>query len=79
MKQGECDAILRDALPQVDWSASERMAGDGLITSLDILLIITAVYKVRRIRIPANEMKACNFDTPRAICALCTKYEIGRG
>ena len=75
MEQAVCDALLREALPQIDWQASSQMAEEGLLTSMDILVILSVIYRKTRIRIPANEMKKENFENPQGICALCSRYE----
>ena len=78
MDKIELDKILRSALPQVDWQTPCALVSDGVITSLDILVLISEIYREKRIRIPSNEMKASRFNSPEAILALCNQYENGR-
>ncbi|MDO4493870.1 MAG: acyl carrier protein [Clostridia bacterium] len=74
MERTELTELLRQTLPRTDWETEARLVDDGVLSSLDILTVLTALSAEKRIRIPGNEMKAQNFNSVDAILALCNRY-----
>lgn len=58
--------ILKDILPNVDWE-EENLVDDGVLSSIDIITIISEITDEYDIKISTDEMKAENFNSVEAI------------
>ncbi len=59
--------ILKDILPSVDWESEENLVDDGVLSSIDIITIISEITDEYDIKISTDEMKAENFNSVQAI------------
>lgn len=62
--------ILESIVPDVDFSVEKSLVDDGIIDSLDIVTIISAINEVYGVSIPAKEIEADNFNSAQAIFEL---------
>lgn len=62
--------LLREEVPAVDFSRSERMADDGYIDSLNMTKIISALSLEFGVTIPYEDIVPENFNNPRAIAEM---------
>ena len=65
--------ILNEIKDDVDFSASESFFQDGLLTSIDIIMLISELNDAFEITIPAVEITPNNFCNITAISALVFK------
>ena len=65
--------ILNEIKDDVDFSASESFFQDGLLTSIDIIMLISELNDAFEITIPAVEIIPNNFFIFFAISALVSK------
>ena len=62
--------ILNALHPEVDFSASEGLVENGILDSLDIVMLITEINDKFDVSIPAEEIIPENFNSVSAIMAL---------
>lgn len=60
--------ILTDIHEDVDFEASASFITDGLLTSLDIIFLVSELDDAFDIEIPASEVIPENFNSLTAIC-----------
>ncbi len=61
--------VLEDVTDEVDFTKEEHLIDDGLLTSFDILQIISALDDAYGISIPASEIVPKNFNSAKAMLA----------
>lgn len=62
--------LLKEEVPSVDFSRSDRMADDGYIDSLSMSKIITAVSLEFGVTIAYEDIVPENFNSPRTIAQM---------
>lgn len=66
--------LLKEELPEIDFSQSEMMATDGLLDSIALTKIIAAIVMEFDAVIPYEDIRRENFNSPKAIAAMVAKY-----
>ena len=67
--------ILDDIRPDLDYSAEKNLMGDKLLTSFDVLAIVSEISETFGIRLSAAEIKPENFDSAEAMWAMITRIK----
>ncbi len=67
--------ILTELHPDVDFASATGLIEDGILTSLDIVAIITEVADRFDVQIPAEEIMPENFDSAEALWALISRLD----
>lgn len=63
-------AILQEVKNDVDFAAAASLLKDGLLTSLDIISLVSELNDAFDITVPVAEVVPKNFDSVDAICAM---------
>lgn len=67
--------VLEDVTDEVDFTKEKHLIDDGLLTSFDILQIISALDDAYGISIPASEIVPKNFNSAKAMLALVNRLQ----
>ncbi len=67
--------VLQDALPQIDFLASNAMVDEGVIDSLTITEIIATLSMEFDITIPFEEIIEDNFNSIEGLAAMVERLE----
>ena len=67
--------ILREIRPDLDFAREENLMGDKLLTSFDVLAIVSEISESFGIRISAAEIKPENFNSVDAMVELITRMQ----
>ena len=67
-------AILQEIRPEFDFTASADFIGDGMLDSLDIVTLVSALDSAFAISIAGTEIVPANFRNLAALEALVQKY-----
>lgn len=70
--------VLTDIRPGTDFTSSDNFVDDGLLDSLDIILLVTAFEAKFTINIDGSSIVPENFRSANAMMALISKYTEGR-
>ncbi len=62
--------LLLDEVPGVDFDSSEKLVDDGILDSLSVIKIISALSIEFGINIPYDEIKEDNFNSLDRIAAM---------
>lgn len=65
--------LLREELPGVDFGQSVTMAEDGLLDSLALTRIMSALVMEFDVVIPYEEIKRENFNSPKTMAELVSR------
>lgn len=68
------DELLKEELPEIDFSQSETMAEDGLLDSLALTKIMSALVMEFDVVIPYEDIKRENFNSSKTMAAIVAKY-----
>lgn len=68
------DVLLKEELPEIDFSQSETMAEDGLLDSLALTKIISALVMEFDVVIPYEDIKRENFNSSKTMAAMVAKH-----
>ncbi len=68
-------AILKELHPDVDFETAEELIDDGVLDSLDIVSLVSAIDTEFGVTIPAEEIVPENFNSAEALFALITKLD----
>ena len=68
-------AILSGLHPEVDFETTEDLIDDGILDSLDIVSIVSAVYSEFDVTIPPEEIIPENFNSAEALMELITRLD----
>lgn len=71
----ELIAILQDVNDEPDYETCETLIDDGILTSFDILQIISALNDAYDIQIPASEIVPANFNSAAALLAMVERLQ----
>lgn len=69
-------AILTEIRPEVNGASSENLIEDGLLDSLDIVTLVSALDDKYSISIDGMDVVPENFKNVRAISSLLHKYGV---
>ncbi len=67
--------ILRELHPDIDFETATGLVGDSVLTSLDIVTIVTEVADRLDVNIPAEEILPENFDSAAALWQLIQRLD----
>lgn len=67
--------ILRELHPDIDFEAATGLVEDSILTSLDIVTIVTEVADRLDVNIPAEEILPENFDSAAALWQLIQRLD----
>ncbi len=67
--------ILRELHPDIDFETATGLVEDSVLTSLDIVTIVTEVADRLDVNIPAEEILPENFDSAAAIWQLIQRLD----
>ncbi len=67
--------ILHKMHPEVDFSTSEDLIGEGILDSLDIVTLITEINTVFEVSIPAEEIIPENFSSLASLMDLIQRLD----
>lgn len=67
--------ILRELHPDIDFETATRLVEDSVLTSLDIVTIVTEVADRLDVNIPAEEILPENFDSAAALWQLIQRLD----
>ena len=68
-------AILSELHPEVDFEVTEDLIDDGVLDSLDIVSLVSAIDTEFGITIPAEEIVPENFNSANALFDLITRLD----
>lgn len=63
-------AVLEELHPEVDFTTASDLITDGILTSLDVIAIITELNDAFDVEVPAEEIVPENFNSAQAIYAM---------
>ena len=67
--------ILRELHPDIDFETATGLVVDSVLTSLDIVTIVTEVADRLDVNIPAEEILPENFDSAAALWQLIQRLD----
>ena len=67
--------ILRELHPDIDFKTATGLVEDSVLTSLDIVTIVTEVADRLDVNIPAEEILPENFDSAAALWQLIQRLD----
>ena len=67
--------ILRELHPDIDFETATGLVEDSVLTSLDIVTIVTEVANRLDVNIPAEEILPENFDSAAALWQLIQRLD----
>ena len=67
--------ILRERHPDIDFETATGLVEDSVLTSLDIVTIVTEVADRLDVNIPAEEILPENFDSAAALWQLIQRLD----
>ena len=67
--------ILEECCPDVDFRTEKALIDDGLIESLDIVMIVNEIAEEYDVRIGVENLLPENFNSAEAIMALIQKLQ----
>ena len=67
--------ILRELHPDIDFEPATGLVEDSVLTSLDIVTIVTEVADRLDVNIPAEEILPENFDSAAALWQLIQRLD----
>ena len=73
MEMEKLISILKDLHPDVDYGKETELIDGGILTSLDIVALISEINDAFDISIPAHEIRSENFNSAAAIMRLVDK------
>ena len=69
--------LLQEVLPEIDFTSSNTLVDDGILTSLSIMEMISELSIEYNIRVPFNEVVRENFNSLDAIVKLVERLRKG--
>ena len=67
--------ILDDIRPDLDFTSEKNLMGDKLLTSFDILAIVSEISEAYGIRLSAGEIRPENFNSVQAMWDMITRLK----
>ena len=77
-KEKKMDAlleILEEIRPDLDFSAEKNLMGDKILSSLDVLEIVSEISEEFGIRLSAGEIRPENFNSAEAMWDMITRLQ----
>ena len=71
-------AMLQTTVTRLDWDAPHPLMDAGLLDSLDVLMIVSALNEAFGVELPSMELTAANFNSVKAIWRLCQTYAVSK-
>ncbi len=71
--------ILEDIRPDVDFDAEEKLIDDKILSSFDILSIISEISSEYEIKLTPAQIKPENFNSAKALWAMIQNIKSGKG
>ncbi len=71
-------ALLQTTVPRLDWDDPRPLMDAGLLDSLDVLMIVSALNEAFGVELPSTELTAANFNSVKAIWRLCQTYAVSK-
>ena len=65
--------VLKEACPAIDFTSSEALIDDGILDSLDLVTIVTALMDEYDVEISVDDLIPENFNSVKAIYELIEK------
>ena len=69
--------ILEDINPEVDYSACENLVDDGILTSFELVLLVTQINDSFGVSIPPSGIVPENFNSAAAMFQMIRRLEEG--
>lgn len=69
--------ILEDINPEVDYSVSQNLVKDGILTSFELVVLVTQIQDVFGVSIPPAWIVPENFNSAAAIMGMIERLEEG--
>lgn len=66
---------LNDLFPEIDFTRETRLMDGGLLTSLDLVMLVTELNDAYEIEITSEELLSENFNSAEAIWALIRRMQ----
>ena len=70
--------VLKDALPRIDFEASDSLVDDGILDSLSIVTLISELSMEFNVIFDLNELTPENLNSIDAIAATVERLQNGR-
>ncbi len=70
--------ILDDIRPDLDFNSEKNLMGDKLLTSFDVLAIVSEISEAFGIRLSAGEIRPDNFNSAEAMWAMITRLKAAK-
>lgn len=70
---GELLDVLQDCCPGIDFAGEQHMVDDGILESLDIVMIVTALNDFYDVEITVEDILPENFNSAAKIYEMITK------
>ena len=67
-------ALLEQLRPDVDFGAEHNLIADGLLTSFDVVMLVSELRRSLRVKIPAWAIRPEAFASLEAIAALAARW-----
>ena len=68
-------ALLREEYPDIDFEESDELVDDGILDSLTVVGVISAISDEFNVEIPYEEISPENFNSIDAMAELIEKYQ----
>ncbi|MBP3913372.1 MAG: acyl carrier protein [Lachnospiraceae bacterium] len=68
-------ALLREEYPDIDFEESDELVDDGILDSLTVVGVISAISDEFNVEIPYEEIIPENFNSIDAMAELIEKYQ----
>ena len=68
-------ALLREEYPDIDFDESDELVDDGILDSLTVVGVISAISDEFNVEIPYEEIIPENFNSIDAMAELIEKYQ----
>ena len=65
--------VLQEACPAIDFTSSDALIDDGILDSLDIVTIVTALMDEYDVEISVDDLVPENFNSVKAMLDLIEK------
>ena len=70
--------ILDDIRPDLDFTSEKNLMGDKLLTSFDVLAIVSEISEAYGIRLSAGEIRPENFNSVQAMWDMITRLKAAK-
>lgn len=67
--------VLQSLHPEVDFDQCQTLVDDKILDSFDIVTVISEIYDVFGVAVPAEEIIPANFNSAKALYELIQRLE----